>query len=407
MKNAIFTICAKNYLAQAKTLGESVLTHCPKADFYILLSDEIKDEDIKCSKFNVVEAKNIGIKKFYEMAYKYDVIEFSTSIKPFFLEKLINEKKYDKVLYLDPDMVVYNSIELLFSYLDTHDALLTPHLLKPYVDYQGATSEEEILFVGIYNLGFFGINNSENSMQMIKWWKEKLKNQCYADKEDALHVDQKWMDFLPALYGDRVKIIREAGINLAFWNMHERVFVDTDSTFLVDDQELMIFHFSGFDSHDYENIARKQNKFSLKSSPQYRRLFENYVRKLELNDLDYHKKQQYTYNVYDNGVHILKYQRRLFRTLLVKNYTVENPFETNKENSYYRKLETNSLMILDKEGKYYALKKTYGNVDAKLSKLFWVLRIFNKLVGIKRYYLFMRVMSVYNRFENQNFLFKK
>ena len=43
MKNVAFTICAKNYLAQAITLKKSFEQHNPESDFFIYLADEIGD----------------------------------------------------------------------------------------------------------------------------------------------------------------------------------------------------------------------------------------------------------------------------------------------------------------------------------------------------------------------------
>ncbi|WP_316809619.1 hypothetical protein [Pedobacter agri] len=406
MRNAIFTICAKNYLAQAKTLGYSVKKHCPDVDFFILLSDEIDGINIKCEDFNVIESKNLpNIHSFYEMAFKYDVIEFSTSIKPYFLDILVNERGYQNVLYIDPDMVVYNSLNFLFDELETKAALLTPHILYPYVKYEGATSEEELLFVGIYNLGFFAVNNSTTGKQIIDWWKHKLADQCYADKEDAQHVDQRWMDFLPALHGDNVKILRHPGMNVAFWNMHERAFSVEDGNYFVDGMPLAIFHFSGLDAHDYHNIARKQDKYNLDNKPEYLQLFKEYVDNLEKNDLAYLSKLKYKYNQYDNGVSVLPYQRRFFRTLGNKE-AYKNPFITIKD-SFFNLLEINKLMIFDKDGKYIAIRKGISNVDGKIEKLKKLLIILKKTVGIKRYYLLMKFIRSHSRFEKQAFLIEK
>src|ERR1700761_2602809 len=168
MKNAIFTICAKNYLAHALTLADSVKQHQPNEDFFILLSDDLAGTDV-LSAYTIIQSKDIGITDFYKMAFQYDVIEFSTSIKPFFIKRLF-EQQYDKVLYIDPDMVIYKSLDFVFDHLNRYHAVLTPHLLKPYIDYSGATSEEELLFVGIYNLGFLGIKNSSVGLNITNWW---------------------------------------------------------------------------------------------------------------------------------------------------------------------------------------------------------------------------------------------
>ncbi|WP_345955885.1 glycosyltransferase [Mucilaginibacter sp. PAMB04168] len=407
-RKVVFTIAAKNYLGQAKALGYSIKETNPEVDFHILLADEIDGHDLQASDFTLVEAKTLGIKKFHEMAFKYNVVEYSTSIKPFYLDHLFKNYEYDKILYLDPDMVVYDNLDYLYEQLDTYDAILTPHIIKPYVEYEGATSEEELLFVGIYNLGFFGVRRGEVGNTIIQWWKAKLTDQCFADKADALHVDQRWMDFLPSLYGSNVGILRHPGVNTAFWNMHEREFTDVDGKYFVDGQPLLVYHFSGLVPEEYHKLCRKQTKYSLDNKPEYTRLFKEYVDLMnEKCGLQAHKDMHYTYSSYKNGVYIVPYQRRLYRGILnQKSHNFANPFEIGK-NSFYELLDNNKLLIIDDNAKYAKLQKSFPNYKAMFEKANKGLKVLKKLIGIKRYYMIMRYLGVQSRFEEQMFLFEK
>jgi hypothetical protein len=407
-KNVIFTICSKNYFAQAKVLAKSVKQYAVDTDFFILLADEINGVDIKQGDIQVIEAKTLNIPDYYEMAFKYDVIEYNTSIKPFFITKLFTEYNYEKVLYLDPDMALFDDPNIIFDLLDSKDIVLTPHLVKPYLDYVGCTSEEELLFVGIYNLGFIALKNSEIGRHVANWWSIKLKDQCYADKEDALHVDQKWMDFIPSLYTDYVKILTHPGVNHAFWNMHERNLVDDGVNYTVDGQKLVVFHFSGLNPYSYHDIAAKQTKFkkTLTDLPQYQRLYDEYVRDLFVCDYEYLSKLKYTYNYYLNDVAIVRYQRRLYRALLTEGKTFGNPF-SDKAGSFYDHLAQHKLMIFDKDGAINFVRKNMGaEIEAKSKVLYRLLRLVKRVLGIKRYYLLMKFFSIHSRFENQTFLFK-
>ena len=405
-KNAIFTICAKNYLAHAKTLGYSLKEQQPDCDFFILLSDEINGVDLKTPDFNIIEAKSLGIPDFEDMAFKYNVIEFSTAIKPYFIDILFKDKGYEKVLYIDPDMVVYSQLDFLFDDLEKYAAVLTPHLINPYVAYDGATSEEELLFVGIYNLGFFAIKNDNVGNSIVQWWKAKLKNQCYAEKEEGLHVDQKWMDFLPALYGASIKISRHPGLNLAFWNFHERNLTKVGERYLVDNEELVILHFSGLVPSDLENVCRKQNKYTLSNIPQYRALFEDYVKALEINGLSYLSKLTYHYNHFANGTPIMDYYRRLYRQLIDDGKEFSNPFGDGTD-SFFNLLKTNKLLLKGDPKKYSSLKKVYGENPPVVGRVFFALKLFKKLVGMDKYYLMLRFFKINYRFEKQTYLINK
>ena len=57
--NAICTICAKNYLAHAKTLGDSIRKFHPEVEFYILLSDEIDNNSINTNGHVLIRQKTL------------------------------------------------------------------------------------------------------------------------------------------------------------------------------------------------------------------------------------------------------------------------------------------------------------------------------------------------------------
>lgn len=405
MKNVIFTICAKNYLAQAYTLGQSIKHHEPDTDFFIIVSDFIGDIELNNS-FTHLSPKILSEINIEDLSFKYNVIEFSTAIKPFFITYFF-KKNYDKVVYLDPDMYIYNNLNIIYNNLDDYDFIITPHIRKHYIEFNGSTSEEEILFVGIYNLGFFAVRNTSISLRFIKWWEEKLKEQCYADKFDALHVDQKWLDFLPSFFPENVLIEKSPTINMASWSIHEVEFQEINEIYYIDEQPLVIYHFSGIDILDDDNINKKQSKFNLSNKPEYKNLFKKYRDTVKKLNFEYYNKLNYSYDYFENGVFIDAYLRRIYRSLDVD---VKKMFVSHfsiGENTLYSFFEYNKLLIGEKSNKYNRLKKTFKNADRKIKLFENILHSIKKIIGIKYYYILVRFMSVYSRFENHKFLLKK
>jgi hypothetical protein len=403
--NAIFTIAAKNYLAHAKTLGDSVARYCPDYKFYIILADEAEGNiSLESENYSIIEAKEFNIPKFKEMAFKYDIVEFCTSIKPFIFEELFTQYSYEHIFYLDPDTLLCDSLDEALESLKTDFLLLTPHLMKPYVNYEGSASEEELLFVGTFNLGFAAIRNCLEAKQFLAWWKEKLKNQCFADKHDALHVDQRWMDFAPSLYDHGVKIFRHPGYNVATWNLHEKEITFLNNKYFVNNSfKLVLYHFSGFDASQPNAMNKKQEKFDLNSYKILEPLFIQYKDFLYKNGYQQVSKFSYAYNKFDNGYMIVRFQRRLFRALLKTGYSTNDPFCT-KKNSYYSLLKKNHLIIYEKEKNIDLTRKLLPDYKQKMDTMFKALLILKKIIGIKRYYLIMRFFYFYSRFEEQLFL---
>ena len=110
MENCVFTIVAKNYIGLAQILEHSIKQYYKDVDFYVIVADEF--EERRDYPDNAIEAKkclDIPEDLWVNMSFKYDLTEFCTSIKPasilYFLEK------YEKVIYLDPDILFYDSIE--------------------------------------------------------------------------------------------------------------------------------------------------------------------------------------------------------------------------------------------------------------------------------------------------------
>ncbi|HUI90790.1 MAG TPA: hypothetical protein VLX68_00950 [Chitinivibrionales bacterium] len=406
--NAIFTIAAKNYLAQAKTLADSAAKYCPEFNFFIVLADEAENSiALSSEKHSIIEAKDFEIPKIMQMAFKYDVVEFCTSVKPFIFDHLFKQYKYDHIFYLDPDTIICSSLADALEALKNNFLLLTPHFMNPYVSFEGSTSEEELLFVGIFNLGFAAIRRCLESQQFLTWWKEKLKDQCFADKQDALHVDQRWMDFVPVLYEKGAKIFRHPGYNVATWNLHERNVAIVNDRYTVDYKfPLVVYHFSGFDPNDPNSMCKKQSKYNLVNYPQFKPLFDEYRRNLIRNGYHELSKLPYAYNKFNNGISIVRFQRRLFRALLKDGYNVQDPFSTSP-GSYYDMLEKNKLIIHEKGKNLDQTRKIIPNYKQKMNRMFKTMLLLKKIIGIRRYYYLMRFFLFYTRFEEQLFLIEK
>lgn len=415
--NAICTICAKNYLAQAITLGKSIKKYHPEIHFFIVLSDVLdKDFNQSSVEFKIIEANSIGIENFDEMAFKYDVIEFSTAIKPFLLERLFSKYQYEKILYIDPDMVVYNRVDDVLAMLDSKDIVITPHILKPYIKFEGTTPEEELLFVGIYNLGFIGLKCSSTTSKFLAWWKEKLKNQCYADRFDALHVDQKWIDFIPALFGDSVGILRHPGYNLATWNLHERNVELINGKVTIDGTHpLVLYHFSGFTPREPNLMNKKQFKYTLENVHSLREVFEQYTKDVFANGYECFSKMKYAYNSFNNGLPITRFQRRLYRALLKRNVVFNNPFDV-QTGSYYDLLNKRKMLVKDRNGSKWVsqlvnppqnlptIRKSVKSIDRNVKMMQMLFFMCKKIIGIKNYALLMHYLMLRHRFEDQVFL---
>ena len=263
-EHVVCTIIAPNYLSQALSLGESLIKNMQSVAFRILvlkdssdnsfIDDILQSDDYKHnsnSSHSTLSIQSVNWEDFNLLGAinKYDLLEFATSVKPSLISHLLNQG-WKRVTYLDPDTQVHKDFSKLLS--DEHPISVTPHILRDFPVDQRTPNSQSILYAGIFNLGF--ISCTIQASGFLKWWAWKLENFCTMDVLEGYHVDQKWVDWAPAFCD--TQILRNPGLNVAYWNLHERSIRQTsESTFVSVEEELTplyFFHFSGFD--DFENL---------------------------------------------------------------------------------------------------------------------------------------------------------
>ena len=125
-------------------------------------------------------------------------------------------------MYIDPDIAVFNRLDEIDRLLDHHAIILTPHQLE-FEDVRSAVLDNEVCSLkhGVFNLGFFAINNSSEGYSFANWFNQRLLEFCYADIPNGLFTDQRWCDLAPAFF-QNLCILRDPGCNVASWNLSKR-----------------------------------------------------------------------------------------------------------------------------------------------------------------------------------------
>lgn len=245
-----FTSISFSYLAKARVLGWSLKRYHPDWTIWVCITDtepEGFNFDIESEPFDrVLFATDLDIPNLKGWLFMHDVVEVCTAVKGPILKMLLDEGT-DKVIYLDPDIAVFNTLQPLVELLDVNSIVLTPHQIEP--DYEAASIyDNEIggsLKHGAYNLGFVAVSNDEQGRSFAHWWADRCLRFCYDDLETGLFVDQKWCDLVPAFF-DGVLVLRDPGYNVASWNLNRRsLSISPEGKILVNnDYPLRFYHFT-------------------------------------------------------------------------------------------------------------------------------------------------------------------
>ncbi|MQA62100.1 MAG: FkbM family methyltransferase [Actinophytocola sp.] len=278
------TIVAKNYLPAATVLARSYLRHHRGHGFVIAVIDEHWQgpsgggEHIDHPDCLLVGPAAFGITEsdYHRMATAYNVTELATSVKPFLLRELRKSTPESVVIYLDPDIEIFAEMPEVAELANERQLVLTPHFLSPMPRDGKQPDEAAIMGSGVFNLGF--IATGPGSEDFLDFWAERLRHDAIVAPERQLFTDQRWVDQVPALFGNHV--LRDPGFNVAYWNLHERgLTADSDGTVYAGAQPLRFFHFSGYrpeTSWLLSHHAADKPRVLLSEHPLVRKLCVNY-----------------------------------------------------------------------------------------------------------------------------------
>ena len=400
MIRAACTIVSPNYLPFARTLAGSYLEQHPDQSFFVLIVADLQD----AAPFRVdtnfipVMLREIGLPDLPATAMQYDILELNTNVKPTFLKHLLKAHGLHALVYLDPDIFVYKPLDPVFEALAAGaTAVLTPHMTTPVFDGK-SPSEQDLLYNGTYNLGFIGVGRTEESRRLLDWWEERCLELGFSEGRTGLFVDQKWMNLAPGLFAE-VVLSRDAGLNMAYWNLHERTLVKAGDSYEVESPvsgrvPLRFFHFSGVSPKEPEVLSRNTDRFTLAERPDLRELFGAYKAAVVRNQGHAAESLPYGFDQFSDGASITRLARRLFAAHRERFVRTGSP----------------SPELFDADGAFAHFARAHGLVKGKVkpSKSSWkefnpedrrvravhrVLRWALRALGPHRYELLMRYLA--------------
>lgn len=325
---AVCSIFAKNYVGYARTLFQSFRQYHPELRCFGLVVDEWQGLlDPANEPFEIVSLGDLQIPELEKLKFKYDITELATAAKPFLLDRILRDQGIDRLLYLDPDIMVTDSLTRLFDRLDAADFLVTPHLDTDFPDDGKMPDDKAIMTSGIYNLGFFGVRSSANGLAMLDWWKHKLATKCVMEHASGYFVDQRFIDLAKGLF-PHFEIIREPGYNAAYWNLHSRTISKAGDQWLCNGTPLSFFHFSGYNTKRPTTISRHCTRFSWEDRPDIQPLFQEYHAKILANGHETASPWPYSYGSYATGEPIKLADRRFYRQLAHAEARLPEPFQS-------------------------------------------------------------------------------
>jgi hypothetical protein len=328
-KNAVCTVITKSYLPYARTLASSLAEHNPDVDLYVLLADKVDNYfNPALEPFKFIYLEDLSDTQTVEqMCFYYTPFELCCALRGFLHEYMFERTNAQKWLFLDSDIMVYNSLDIIFEQLENSSILLTPHRTNPlpstYTPY-----EINFLRNGLYNAGFLGLKRTDTSKVFISWFKDMLRRFSFNDSSsqekslgelfvnglslNGLFVDQLWLNLVP-LYFSEVRFCLEQGANLGHWNLFGKTLTkDKIGNISVNGQPILFIHFSGWDINNTNEVSKYAPMYEQDSPSLWSEISKNYRNKLIVNEYEKFMNYPYAFNYFHNGEFLTTAMRRQY-----------------------------------------------------------------------------------------------
>lgn len=241
-KKYICTYFDFNYLPRGLALFYSIKKYNKNFEFFALTFDDptynyldnLHEENLKLislkeynSYFKTSKDKYTDKKQYYFSA--------TPNLCSYLFDK---QPDIDILLYLDSDVYLFGSLDTLYDEFGDSSIGITEHRVNPLLN----------VFVKHYGNYVIGVNlfrNSETGRKCLLEWKSEC-NEWYPGKPGyplKFFSDQIFLDSWDKKYSG-VKIIKNIGINTSYWNAANYTFRKINDVFFVNDQPLIIYHFS-------------------------------------------------------------------------------------------------------------------------------------------------------------------
>jgi len=335
------TIVARNYLPYARVVEEGWRRHHAGVPFRVLVIDDDAGRGYDGELLRIVRPADLGLSgpELARMRGMYGVAELTTALKPHLLRHLLDDGA-GAVIYLDSDTDVLAGLDGVAALAAEHGVVLSPHLLEPPPRDGQSPNEPEIGWSGLYNSGFVAVGREAGAF--LSWWAERLSRDCLFCEPAGLHADQRWLDFAPS-YFDHC-ILRDPGVNVAQWNIHERRIGELGRAPTVNGGPLRTLHFSGFDPEESWVLGRHEwpqpLRFDLEREPVLVGLCRSYSARLLAAGYREERRIPYGYARSAAGTPLETWRRRAYRELVIAadahGVDIPDPFDVSRSADFER-----------------------------------------------------------------------
>ena len=163
------------------------------------------------------------------------LVEYYFTLTPTIILRLLKRFQLEELTYVDADLCFFSSPDPIFEEFEGHSVLIQEHRFSP--------RHRHRIIYGKYNVGLLCFRSDEKGLTVLKWWRDRCIEWCYARLENGKYADQLYLDDWTVRF-EGVRVLENIGAGVAPWN-HDQYTLRRDEAdgILVDGKPLVFYHY--------------------------------------------------------------------------------------------------------------------------------------------------------------------
>ena len=265
------TYCTRDYILHALTSLESALSLHAEASARLICVDSIHDlpilpvelwRKVKLSNLDEYPVTRLQYSNFLRSRSKFESL---ISIKPQLLFELCKSlPENEMVIYQDTDVIFFSEMDTYPGFSSKHSVYIFEHQYRLKKDFYPH---------GKYNAGFLVLKNNSSSQTFLEEWSSKCHEWCYLRVENGKYADQKYLEELSRYSYVSAENSKQINLGMHFFDGGSNL-KSTKKRVLLDNRELICFHFHGFKVHKrVTESGLNRYGFSLRNFNKFKNLY--------------------------------------------------------------------------------------------------------------------------------------
>lgn len=276
---AVVTIAASNYLPQTVAMAASLRRFHPETPLHVVMAGARRSvPELERLGARVVSLEELRVEGLRGMMLRYGCKELCAALKPSVIEMVL-DAGHSTAVFVDPDMLVLDTLAPCFDEASAHALTLTPHIGPEAAERPDEGLERALLMAGMFNGGFIGASDCGETRRFLRWWAKRLRTHCYEDVGAGIHYDQRWLDLAPGFVAD-LHVCRDAGCNAAYWRLGWMQLEQRGAEFFLGGEPVRLFHFSGYEPEAPEFVTKFRPGWRVEETGAGAALFRMYQERL-------------------------------------------------------------------------------------------------------------------------------